>query len=70
MIYYLTRVTHAVFAMLAYKKDTRFPLMWNRWKYMFAKELSAPLVFYLPKLASVSLMTSIMDLAVQRSRPL
>jgi hypothetical protein len=70
MIYYLTRPTHAIFAILAYKKDTKFPQVGNRCKYLFAKELSTPSVFYRPKLASVSLMTSIMDLAIQRSRPL
>ncbi len=70
MIYDLTRATHAVFTTHACTKDTNFRLMGNRCKYMFAKELSSSLVFYLPKLAKVSLMTSIMDLAVQRSRPL
>ena len=56
--------------MLVYTKHTKFPLQRNRCKYMFAKGLSSPLMFYLPKLANVSLITSIMDLAVQRSRPL
>jgi hypothetical protein len=69
MIYYLTRATHAI-AKSLYKKDTKFALQRNLCKYMFAKGLSPLSVFYLPKLAKVSLMTSIIDLAVQRSRPL
>ena len=60
-------------------RHTRFPTLLRAGKMpverfssapkdMFANELSY--CFYRPKLAKVSLITSIIDLAVQRSRPL